>query len=215
MTTSIRSGSTDGALQLNGVDTVAFDANGIKGVTSQVTTTGGTTTLSPAQINATAIEISGVLASQAIIVVPNNMAIKSFENLTTGAFTVTVQTAAGTGFVLDPGSKQPAYANGTNAESLSGMGYGQMWQAVARSVGVTYYNTTPRPIVLTVYCQSSISGYIAIQVVSGYNAGLATMVATMVATQYSGCTGIIPPGVGYYWSGPGGTVTNLVTAELR
>jgi len=213
MTTSIRAGSVDGALQFNGVDTVAFDANGIKGVISQVTTTGGNVTLSGTPINATSIEISGTLTSNSIVIVPINMPIKSFENLTTGAFTVTVTTAAGTGFILDQGSRVPVYCGATNAETLSGLGYSQTWQAVTRTQGTTYYNTTPRPIVFSILVNAPSSGnYLAVSV----NGVGAAWVGVEVGGQYQGMTCIVPPGAFYYWgSSGGGTPTITACSELR
>jgi hypothetical protein len=154
MSITIRSGTTDGAVQFNGIDVVPFDANGIKGVVTQISTTGGTTTLTGAQASASAIEISGTLTSNAIIVIPNSSIIKSYENLTTGAFTVTIKTLAGTGVLVDQGGVVPAYSNGTNAESLAGLGYGQTWQAftsVTRVFSTTYYNTTGKPIMVECY----------------------------------------------------------------
>lgn len=84
-----------------------------------IATTGGTTTLTSAQSVGTSFEFSGVLTSNKIYVVPNNLGIKSFKNLHTGPFTVIVKTAAGTGFTINQGEKVTGYANGTNAETLS------------------------------------------------------------------------------------------------
>ena len=76
-------------------------------------------TLTAAQMPSTAFEISGALTSNALIIVPNNMPTKVFENLTSGAFAVTIQTAAGTGFILPPAQKYLAYSNGVNAEFVA------------------------------------------------------------------------------------------------
>jgi hypothetical protein len=83
-----------------------------------VVSAGGTVTLKNSDISGNAIEISGALTSNLIVVVPKNAAPFAVENLTTGAFTVTVKTALGTGFVL-PYGISVLYCNGTNCECVS------------------------------------------------------------------------------------------------
>lgn len=79
-----------------------------------LSTTGGTTTLTTAQNRYPLILVTGVLVSNAVITV------RTFEkhfvviNSTTGAFTVTIKTSAGTGKTLPRGSATQVYCDGTN-----------------------------------------------------------------------------------------------------
>ena len=81
-----------------------------------ISTTGGTTTLTQLQSAYPIILITGALTSNAIIVMPNIVGNWTVSNNTTGAYTVTVKTAAGTGFLVSQGSN-PIYGDGTNIYS--------------------------------------------------------------------------------------------------
>src|SRR4030042_401776 len=81
-----------------------------------INTTGGITTLSIAQNRASSIAITGVLTSNAEIVVANTMSLFVAENLTYGTFTVTFKTAAGTGVSISQGNHAMLYADGVNVE---------------------------------------------------------------------------------------------------
>lgn len=81
-----------------------------------VSTTGGTTTLTTAQNRYPLIRVTGVLVSNATIVV--RTAEKHFvvKNDTTGAYSVTVKTTAGTGKTIPRGRACHVYCDGTNVE---------------------------------------------------------------------------------------------------
>jgi len=81
-----------------------------------ISTTGGTTTLTSAQNRYPIIRLTGVLVSNAIIVVRTAEKNWHFINATTGAFTVTVKTSAGTGKTLPRGRAVKLYCDGTNVE---------------------------------------------------------------------------------------------------
>ncbi len=78
-----------------------------------IATTGGTITLSAAQYGSAGLLITGTLAANAVIVVPNtgNWIV---ANRCTGAFTLTVKTAAGTGVPCTAGFTADLIADGTN-----------------------------------------------------------------------------------------------------
>lgn len=80
--------------------------------------TGGSYTLTEVEGLCSSFEFSGTLTSNMTIVVPNNMPVFTVENLTTGAFTLTVKTAAGTGVVIGQGGIALLYCNGTNCEEV-------------------------------------------------------------------------------------------------
>lgn len=86
---------------------------------ASIATTGGDTTLDNVDyVNDDAkklvLDITGTLVSNATIIIPN--ASKSYKvlNRTTGAFTVTVKTSAGTGLVVTQSTGAEIYCNGSN-----------------------------------------------------------------------------------------------------
>ncbi len=87
-----------------------------------IATTGGTTTLTSAQNRYPIIRLTGVLASNAIIEVRTAEKNWRFINATTGAFTVTVKTSAGTGKTLPRGRAVMLYCDGTNVEHARATG---------------------------------------------------------------------------------------------
>lgn len=106
---------------------------------------------------------------------------------------------------------------GQALSSMSSIGYGQTWQLVTRTSGVTYYNTTGKPISVWAYIVGNaatsqyrtditIAGLSALTLVGGWT-------GTSIASTPSASTIIIPPGASYVL-----TDTNLasrVTRELR
>lgn len=85
-----------------------------------VATTGGTTTLTPAQAAKQGLSFTGVLASNATIIVPNWIKSWDVSNATTGAFALTVKTAAGSGIVIPQNGATTAVAgDGTNVTQSS------------------------------------------------------------------------------------------------
>lgn len=94
------------------VATTAFVNTAVDGVAT-LSTTGGTTTLTQAQYSAAVVIVTGALTSNAVLVVPSS-GITTFINRTTGAFTLTVKTAAGTGVSVLQGYARNLVADGTN-----------------------------------------------------------------------------------------------------
>lgn len=93
------------------------------GVTALTGQTGGTVTLTPLQAAKRMLTIAGTLTSNLIIVVPAWTYDWSVTNLTTGAFTVTVKTAAGAGVLIPQNSKPaPVRGDGTNIVTLNPAG---------------------------------------------------------------------------------------------
>lgn len=81
-----------------------------------IATTGGTTVLTSAQNRYPIIRVTGVLVSNAIIQVRTAEKNWTFINATTGAYTVTVKTSAGTGKTIPRGLAVRVYCDGTNVE---------------------------------------------------------------------------------------------------
>lgn len=84
----------------NAIKTLALEASAS---TSHVATTGGSTTLSPAQYDVKFIEVTGVLTANATLVFPTQAGDWFVINGTTGAHTLTCKTAAGTGVTVAQG----------------------------------------------------------------------------------------------------------------
>jgi hypothetical protein len=93
-----------------------------------LTVTGGTTTLSTSngaddQSRSLCLDVSGTLVSNGIIIVPSKSKMYLVRNNTSGAFTLTVKTAAGTGVVISQtGVVIAVYCDGTNVVSLGAGG---------------------------------------------------------------------------------------------
>lgn len=92
--------------------TTAFVTNAVSGVLT-LSTTGGTTTLTQAQASMPVLIVTGALTSNAAVVVPNTGVYAAF-NRTTGAFSLTIKTAAGTGIGVTQGTSDYLLADGAN-----------------------------------------------------------------------------------------------------
>jgi hypothetical protein len=104
---------------------------------------------------------------------------------------------------------------GNALAAMSSLGYGQTWQAPTRALGTTYYNTTGKPIFVSVFIQTTASyGYIK----CSFNGAAAKTIGGLewigAATNYQGVgTAIIPPGQSYNITATVGTLTEW--NELR
>jgi len=74
----------------------------------------GDLTLAGAQLNRISYLLTGVLTGNRNIIVPNTVQQYWVNNQTTGAFTLTVKTAAGTGQTITQGGQAIVYCDGTN-----------------------------------------------------------------------------------------------------
>lgn len=132
----------------------AYGASALSGLT------GGTMTLTPAQAMKRRVTLGGALTSNLVVVVPAWVYNWTFVNTTTGAFTVTVKTASGSGAVVPQnGAPTPLLGDGTNisapannvpAATTSTQAM-QLGQATGRLVASTLYtaNATWTPNALT------------------------------------------------------------------
>jgi len=87
------------------------------GITTLPPSNGGILTLTPAQASKSVIVISGVLAANLQVVLPNSLRRWLIVNTTSGAFTTTVKTAAGSGVQIPQGGftgPVEVYGDGTN-----------------------------------------------------------------------------------------------------
>lgn len=92
----------------------AFVQAAVGGYLSKATT-GGTVTLTDAEASNPVIAVSGALTSNSVIVLPTTTKrLWAIYNATSGAFTLTVKTAAGTGVTVAQGKRNLVYTDGTN-----------------------------------------------------------------------------------------------------
>jgi len=77
----------------------------------------GNYTLSGSELNRIAYSFTGALTGNRTIIVPATVQQYWVTNATTGAFTLTVKTSAGTGVVIDAAQRKILYCNGTNVVS--------------------------------------------------------------------------------------------------
>jgi hypothetical protein len=81
--------------------------------------TGGTTTLTAAQAANTIQVYGGTLTSNAVIIVPPTVQLYAITNSTSGAYTFTVNTAAGVGVAIPQGTSLTVTCDGTNVYNAS------------------------------------------------------------------------------------------------
>lgn len=77
----------------------------------------GNFVLSGANLNRISYRFTGALTGARNIIVPNTIQQYWVDNETTGAFALTVKTAAGTGYTINQGSRNILYCDGTNVVS--------------------------------------------------------------------------------------------------
>ena len=82
----------------------------------------GNYTLSGSELNRIAYDFTGALTGSRNIIVPSTVQQYWVTNDTTGSFTLTVKTSAGTGIAVGQGSSAILYCNGTNVVSASTAG---------------------------------------------------------------------------------------------
>jgi hypothetical protein len=113
----------------------------------------------------------------------------------------------------------PSTVQGCGGQALAAMsslGYGQTWQSVTRGVGVTYYNTTGRPIYVSAWDTpgGNLTGYGTAQIT--VNGLLVAYCRQYFATEINALrvSAIVPPGASYVITF-GGTYNAQTVAELR
>lgn len=96
------------------IATTGFVQYALAGVLSLSVAGTGSTTLTAAQAGAGVLVLTGALTGARTVVVPNTGR-WIVRNATTGAFSLTVKTAAGTGVIIPQGTATEVFADGTNA----------------------------------------------------------------------------------------------------
>lgn len=81
-------------------------------------------TLATVELNRIAYRFSGTLLANMQVIVPSTVQQYWVDNNTSGAYTLTVKTAAGTGVTITQGARQILYCNGTNVVAADTGGLG-------------------------------------------------------------------------------------------
>lgn len=88
-----------------------------------ISVAGGTDfVLSTTQSRYAVLKLTGILTASFNIVVPTKSGLYIFDNSTTGSFSLTFKTAAGTGVVIAQGKKALVYCDGTNVVGFANLG---------------------------------------------------------------------------------------------
>ena len=96
------------------IASTAFVQSAVGGYLSK-SVTGGTVTLSDLEASNPVIGFSGTLTSNLVVVVPTTVKrLWAINNATSGAFTLTVKTATGSGVTVAQGKRNLVYTDGTN-----------------------------------------------------------------------------------------------------
>lgn len=184
---------------------------------STIPMTGSNVTATLAQYGVQVINITGTLTGSPGLYLPNNLVGKwIIENNTTGNYTINVSTLSGNGVIAGQGFATAIYSDGTNIyyDNQENIGIGQTWQAVTRTAGTPYTNSTGRPITFMFnmfnipYSFSSVSFTVTVGGVT-MNFGGGTIANSGSATSYNGQI-VIPNNTIYSIS-----VTPAFSYELR
>jgi hypothetical protein len=128
-------------------------------------------------------------------------------------FVESTQTTAGT-WATAPSTIQGV--GGQALTAMSSIGYSQTWQSPARTTGVTYYNTTGRPIQVNAYdsVSGNLTGYQVLTIT--VNGLLVAYNRMYLATEVNSCfvSAIVPPGASYVVT-ISGSYNALAVRELR
>lgn len=101
---------------------------------------------------------------------------------------------------------------GQALNAMSSLGYGQTWQAPSRAIGTTYYNTTGKPITVTIVVSNNSTNQTVGLTVAGVSISFDQ---NSTANTGAGGTLIIPPGASYVTYTSAGTLTLTAWSELR
>jgi hypothetical protein len=96
------------------ISNTAFVQGTVNGLASVNVAGGANVTLTSVQAGNGILVFTGALTANIAVIVPNTSKTMIVENLTSGAFTLTVKTAAGTGIAISQGKTQEVFCDGTN-----------------------------------------------------------------------------------------------------
>lgn len=129
---------------------------------------------------------------------------------TSGSITLTATAVAGSNTITVPAS------TGTMALNTDLIGVGQTWQAVTRTSGTTYTNTTGRSILVQSNCVVGVGSGATSATVGGVSLGQIGGGYNQSGTQaFANATFLVPPSATYVLTDGGGAFSSRTTNELR
>ncbi len=149
--------------------TTAFVQKTLGGFLSKSIAGTGSVTLTAVEAGNGIIELTGALTGNRDVIVPSSPTRPwIIRNATTGAFSVTVKTAAGTGVMVAQGTNAEVFCDGTNVRA------GESWAAPLASPALTGNPTAPTParfdrdtsIATTEFVQRALGGFSAVSATS-------------------------------------------------
>lgn len=171
---------------------------------------GSNVTLTAAEANNAILVFTGVLTGNINVIVPNGPRQYTVNNATTGAFTLTVKTSAGTGVIVTQASVVPLLADGTNVVSVGGSG-----GSVSEPSGQIVYGTGASVDSNADFTYVAANGTLYVNTTTGTSGSVSVAspgTVALFAANVSGATGAggdvtISGGQGGSTSGNGGRVT--------
>lgn len=204
----ISSGSTLGTVSGQQSDIAVLAINNAGTIELAAVNVAGGVNLDEARVISTAAE-GGAGAADSAAVVYSTTARTNVAYRVIGIVRST-QTTAGTW------ATAPSLIQGMGGNALSSMqsiGYGQTWQTVTRTSGVTYYNTTGKPILILVDATGNAASFASVTIsVNGVSFGLVRS-QNGTGVSYGVGVAVIPPNAAYVLTDT--YIAARTTLELR
>lgn len=191
------------------ISTTAFVQGTVNGLTSVNVAGGSNVTLSAVQAGTGIIVLTGALTANIAVIVPASSKTMIVENLTSGAYTVTVKTAAGTGVAITQGKSQELFCDGTNV-LLSSSDFVNMALTGTTTAWTPAVGDQSTKVATTQFAYQLKNGVVTVNVAGGAN-------VTLTPAQYGSgiilLTGALTASINVILPGQGGTyvVANKTT----
>jgi hypothetical protein len=165
--------------------TTAFVQTTVNGTVAVDIAGAATTTLTQAQYGPAVLRLTGAVTANKAVVFPNISGHWQVINASTGAFTVTLKTAAGTGVVITAGMSSNIYCDGTNITLQQTDFINTALTGVPTApTAVAATNTTQ--IATTAYVQQAANGMLTKSVAGGVDVTLSAPEAGYATMKFTG-----------------------------
>ena len=183
------------------ISTTAFVQGTVNGLASVNVAGGANVTLTAVQAGNGILVFTGALTANIAVIVPNSTKTMIVENLTSGAFTLTVKTAAGTGVAVTQGKTQELFCDGTNV-LLSSSDFVNMAMTGTTTAATPAVGDQSTKVATTNFVYQITNGVVTVPVGGGAN-------VTLTAAQYGNgillLTGALTASINVWVPAQGGT----------